>query len=318
MALETRSADLVASTRLLGAELPDPRFVDQSYLRWLYDENPLGPAYEANDDDGDVATRGPDARQAHYALIPQVYRDAGGARPFVFSLNAVTRSTTQRRGSFQRLGAQVYAAAAAAGVDVVVGVSNANSTPPVVRRMGWRLAGPLPVSVALARRRPADWWSAWVSPEVLADERFVAAVEHGDKRPARAFTNVWSPDSLRWRLQPPNAKRYAIHVGPEALAVSTVDHAGPVALAVLLKVLPLGPWSRLVDGRPLVGAVCSFHGTPALVYAGWNRWLDLPGRRLPTRFRPVPLNLIVRSLDPALPQERIAFDTFEFLDMDAY
>jgi hypothetical protein len=42
------------------------------------------------------------------------------------------------------------------------------------------------------------------------------------------------------------------------------------------------------------------------------------GLRPPRRLLPAPLNLIVKSLDPALPQDEMALDTYEFLDMDAY
>ncbi|HEY8061024.1 MAG TPA: hypothetical protein VID94_19810, partial [Acidimicrobiales bacterium] len=69
------------NTELLNAELPDPRFVDDAYLAWLYDRNPDGPAIQAAADEGGV-------RVAHYALVPQTYRNAAGEAPFLFSLNA--------------------------------------------------------------------------------------------------------------------------------------------------------------------------------------------------------------------------------------
>jgi hypothetical protein len=41
------------NTELLRTELPAARYVDSAYLRWLYDENPYGPAIQrAVDDDG--------------------------------------------------------------------------------------------------------------------------------------------------------------------------------------------------------------------------------------------------------------------------
>jgi len=79
------------NTELLNAELPDPRFVDEEYLTWLYYRNPVGPAIQAAADEDGV-------RVAHYALVPQTYRNAAGAAPFLFSLNAVTRRGTQRKG----------------------------------------------------------------------------------------------------------------------------------------------------------------------------------------------------------------------------
>ena len=39
-------ARLADATALLDRELPDPRFVDTAYLRWIYRDNPLGRAVE--------------------------------------------------------------------------------------------------------------------------------------------------------------------------------------------------------------------------------------------------------------------------------
>src|SRR5436190_5732495 len=72
----------VRNTELLDAELPSPRFVDDAYLHWLYDENPYGPAIQRAADDGGV-------RVAHYAMVPQRYRGPDGVVPAAFSLNAV-------------------------------------------------------------------------------------------------------------------------------------------------------------------------------------------------------------------------------------
>lgn len=74
--------DRELDTALLDAELPDDRFRDPTYLHWLYDRNPFGPAYQDHVDDDGV-------RVAHYGLVPQRYRSPMGTFPFVFSLNAI-------------------------------------------------------------------------------------------------------------------------------------------------------------------------------------------------------------------------------------
>ncbi len=89
-----RARDNHLNTELLAAELPAARYVDEAYLRWLYDENPYGPAIQRGVDDDGV-------RVAHYALIPQRYRGRDGVVPAAFSLHAVVRSGTQRKGYFQ-------------------------------------------------------------------------------------------------------------------------------------------------------------------------------------------------------------------------
>ena len=132
-----RALDNQRNTELLRAELPAARYVDERYLRWLYDENPYGPAIQrAVDDDG--------TRVAHYALIPQRYRGPDGVVPAAFSLHAVTRSGTQRKGYFQKLGAEIYEEAAAAGWQFSTGVCNDKSIGAVTKYMGWKTPGPLP------------------------------------------------------------------------------------------------------------------------------------------------------------------------------
>jgi hypothetical protein len=42
------------------------------------------------------------------------------------------------------------------------------------------------------------------------------------------------------------------------------------------------------------------------------------GIQPPRRLQPSPLHLILRTLSPAVDQDTLAVDTFEFLDMDAY
>ena len=140
------------TAELLDAELPALRFRDGTFLEWLYDENPLGPGiHESIDDEG--------VRVAHYGLIPQEYRSQEGPAPFVFSLNAVTRSGLQRKGYFSQIGQRIWAEAAERGVIGVVGVTNDRSLKPVVR-LGWRFIGRLPVLVvppSPATRPPAPW-----------------------------------------------------------------------------------------------------------------------------------------------------------------
>ncbi len=69
----------------------------------------------------------------------------------------------------------------------------------------------------------------------------------------------------------------------------------------------------------LVSASCRFHGAPFGVYAGWNTNAKVPGIPLPEWLKTSPLNLIFRSLDAAvIHQDSVTFDTFEFLDFDAY
>jgi hypothetical protein len=304
--------DRELDTELLDAELPDTRFVDATYLHWLYDRNPLGPAFQDHVDDEGV-------RAAHYALVPQQYRDRSGRHPFVFSLNAVTRSTGHRKGHFSALCRLLWDRAADDGVRAIIGVTNAKSLKPVVR-LGWRCIGPLPVQVLVPGvARPRGWQSHEVDAAFLAGPTFAELALGLDDSPVERWTNAWTAPSLRWRLASPHGRRpFAIHADDHLVAVSTAHPVGGVPVAVVLKVLPRHGAFGPLPGRALVSEVCRFHRAPAAVYAGWNRHVPLRGVPLPERLKPVPLNLMVHSLDPAIRQESFTLDTYEFLDADAY
>lgn len=301
------------NSELLGAELPDPRFCDPSYLTWLYELNPCGRAFWADVDEQGV-------RVAHYAVIPQEYRCSTGPARMVFSLNAVTRSGAQRRGWFTKLGERIYGEAAQWGAKGVIGVSNRNSTPPVVRKLGFRLLGPLPVAICpgLARPDPSTE-HVQVHERWLSSSGFEEVAGGLDDFRVQGWVNRWTTEALRWRLAAPNvASPYWVHVGAEVFAVTAREKVRGVRVPVILKLLPRPGASRPASTGPLIAAICRFHRTPWALYAGFNRHVKVRGIPLPPRMRPSPLNLIVRSLDPALPNEALRLDIFEFLDMDAY
>ncbi len=304
--------DNALNTELLNAELPDARFVDTDYLTWLYDENPLGPGFCGNgDEDG--------RRMAHYAVVAQEYRDRDGPAKMVFSLNAVTRSGGQRRGWMTRLGEQIYAEAQAWGALGVIGVSNVNSTPPVVRRLGFRLMGPLPVKVAVPGRPAAEVDHHRVDREYLQSITFGEVAAGLDDQPVERWTNRLTPEYLRWRLSAPNmASPYWVHVTPQLVAVSAVDSIKGFRFPVVLKLAVRGEADRVHSASALVGAICAFHRVPFAIYAGFNRRIRVPGIRPPRRVQPVPLNLIYKGLSDRAPNTSFGLDTFEFLDMDAY
>jgi hypothetical protein len=309
---EARRAEHVRNTELLDAELPDRRFADERYLAWLYDGNPLGPAYEASVDDDDGL------RVGHYALIPQRYRNRHGPAPFVFSLNAVARSGAQRRGYFGQMGRTIWGRARDAGVHAVIGVTNDKSTW-AVRKYGWRVTGPMPVRVvvpSLARARGVE--SHAVNGGFLDSPAFKTLAEGLDETPAWHWTNCWTPDYLRWRLAAPNGARYTVHRSDELVGVSTVERRGGIPIVVVLKLLPRDGRFGPLAGNPLISAMCRHHRAPVALYAGHNRHVVVRGIPMPERLKPVPLNLCVLPLAGDLSGTTFVLDTYELLDMDAY
>lgn len=302
----------VLNTELLNAELPDKRFDGPDYLAWLYDQNPEGGGvYEGIDEEG--------RRMAHYALIPQCWRNAGGPAPVYFSLNAVTRSGAQRKGYFVQIGHRIYERARLQGAKGILAVPNEKSTPGALKYLGYRFLGPLPVRVVAPVGSAKAYESRTVDAEWLASDEFAAIAANIDRPAASGWTQAWTPDQLRWRLSQPRAG-YAVHVSDDLFAVSVEHRFLGVPFAVIVKFLPrtaLAVGETVASGGA-VAAACRFHRAPAAVYAGFNAHVRVRGVRPPRRLQPAPLNLLFRSLSDEVPQETFALDTYEFLDFDAY
>ena len=308
-------AILDAATALLDGELPDPRFVSSDYLRWAYRENPLGRAWERHQQ---VAEGRTTKLVAHYANMPRRYRGPGGERTDgAWSLNAVVHHDHQRARHFTRIGLEIYDEAGADDRSFVVGVTNEKSTGAVVKYMGWRLVGPLPVRVVhplgRGRRRMThvEIDANWLDSTAFDD--FAATV---DRHPVSGWVTDYTAEVLRWRLACPET-RYFVHQTDDVALITTVSHLGPIPACVVLKVFPIAGGTATVDATRAIRTATRFHRAAFAVYAGFNGSVVVRGVRPPRRLQPSPLNLIIRRLDPAVDQDAITLDTFEFLDMDA-
>jgi hypothetical protein len=307
------AATLTEASDLLNIELSHRKWADRQHLDWLYHANPYGPAIYGFRRDGDRL-------DAHYANIPQLYRTPAGPMRMMFSLNAVTRSVAQRKGHFWSIAEELYARDLAEyGAQGVIGVSNDNSTPPVVRKLDFRLLGPLPVRVIPAG--PSDSIdSAEVTPEWLGSAQAQSTLADLDHPVEWGWRNMTTPDYLQWRLAAPNIDPFHVHVSDDMVAVSVASAFGPVPAAVVVKLMPRRPVpsGQSISAQRLVGAICRYHGAPIAVYAGFNARVRLRGFAPPRRLQPAPLNLIYRSLTDRAPKMGFRLETFEFLDMDAY
>jgi GNAT superfamily N-acetyltransferase len=298
-----------ATAALLKRVFPDSHRISRpDYLRWLYEDSPFGPVIEANLDDAV-------GRAGHYALVPVSLVEDGEPRAGSLSLNTAVDERARGGGVFVRLATEAIEEARRRGVQTIVGVANASSTPGFLRRLEFELVGPLPVTVLVplpGRERRVR--SAW------ADEAAFDSVEIADglaqmiAAPAQGIARTWTADALRWRLTSPGA-RYALHRSERALVVSTVDSSKRVPVAVLLKALASAP-PDAAERRALVRAACRFHRAPIALHIGYNEQVAFRGPPLPARLRPSPLNLIVRQLSNSSP--RGSFTRFELLDFDAY
>jgi hypothetical protein len=306
-------ATLAEAAELLDAELHHQKWHDASHLEWLYHANPYGPGIYGFRREGDRV-------DAHYANIPQLYRTPDGPMRMMFSLNAVTRSVAQRKGHFWSIAEELYARDLAEyGAQGVIGVSNDNSTPPVVKKLDFRLLGPMPVQVIPAGPTE-DVDSAQVTPDWLGSTAAEGVLDGLDHPTDWGWRNITTLDYLRWRLASPSTDPFHVHVSRDLVAVSVRSAFGPVPAAVVLKLMPRRPVpsGRTISAQRVGGAICGSHGARLAVYAGFNGRVRLRGVTPPRKLQPSPLNLIYRSLTDRAPKLGFRLETFEFLDMDAY
>lgn len=301
--------------RLLVTELDAERFAHPGYLPWFYDANPRGAALQEHVDDDDGA------RIGHYAVLPTRLRHGAETGPFIFSSNVATDTARRRGGLFRTMADRIYARALATGAPAMVAVTNEQSTVVVVDRFGWTLLGPMGARVVppVAWRRARHVESIVVSDDFLHSERFTALTADLDRVPVRDWATSWDTDFVRWRLSRPDAG-YVLHVDDDAIAVSATERA-PLGIpaCVLLKIWPRPGAVLPVRGARYATAAARFHRAPVCVYAGWNRHAIVRGIRIPRRFQPSPLNVVLKVLDPdRVDADTFRLDTWEFLDMDAY
>ena len=137
---------------------------------------------------------------------------------------------------FVKLGAQTIERAAELGVESVVGIANANSTPGFLRRLDFELVTSLPANVML----PLPGSSAGITShdaEAGEPQRGLDQVESLLGVPARGEGRRWTVETLRWRLRRPGAS-YSLHRSPRLLAVTCAERRGGVRFAIVLRSSP--------------------------------------------------------------------------------
>ncbi len=304
------AAELESTARLLADVFPGSSTASATYLDWQYVRNPAGVVVETNLDDDQ-------GRAGHYAVIPVTLSEDGAPLRAALSLNTAVDARARGGGVFVKLAQQTYDAAAGRGIEAIVGVANANSTPGFVRRLGFDLLTRLPARVWPRRPGGRAVESTVADALVLADDAFWARLDPLLHAPASGLAFRWDRPALTWRLQSPRGP-YAVHLGDGAAALSVRSRGpGGAPVAVVLKVLPVEGAPAAVIGA-LFAAACRHHRAVAAVHAGVVS-VDVPaGIPLPERFKPSPLNVIFRRLPEPGDRPRGRFAALEFLDFDAY
>lgn len=272
---------LAEYVRLFQGCFPNAAHLDEGYLHWLYEANPVGQVIGMDAFFGDRLV-------AHYACIPTEIELSGYPVRAMLSLNTATHPDFQGKGLFTQLADNTYQLGHSLGVTVVFGVANANSTPGFVRKLGFQLVRQLDACVGLGAPVRIDW----------------------SRVPSMSqFRRLWSPAQLKWRAQSPaNALVISTGAGGIATISAKTDHTGFRAWGQL----PL-PEPVTVGMTPVLPAFNLFLGL--LPEGTYRQGLS---RRVPDRLRPSPLNLIFRHLGDASTTLDPGNVCFGFCDFDAY
>lgn len=258
----------------LSQIFPKRKRFSLQYMKWLYVENPNGPALGFDAWFGEQLA-------AHYVCVPHAVVIHGQRCRALLSLNTATAPEFRGQGLFVKLASRTYEEAAHHGFDLVFGVGNAQSTPGLVRRLGFHLVGPLTACVGFG-----------------AGEEL---------KPDGEFRVDWDSRSLTWRLTNPENPVYTRKTEDGTLAFFARTHIRGIwawcrmATRFELEANPRKePFVRLFLG--------SLGGARPLRFA-------LP---IPKMFRPSPLNLVVLPLKPWVSAPTLEGSVFSFLDFDAY
>ena len=308
---DDRRTDLTATAELLRTVLPSPRWDTLDFLDWVYNENPLGELVPQNvDRDG--------ARLCHIGGVPMTLRNADEDGRFLILYNSSSAPEAQGTGLYVKTLFKLHGRARDLGFHAMMGVTNAASTGPATKGFNARVLGALPAKLCVPTvvRSPGHVHHR-ADEAFLVSPEFERIVTDLDATPSHDWTQRWTPDVMRWRLRWPG-QDYVVHVGPRLVAVSTRTTIRGVPIAVLLKALPRAGARGPLSSEAMIAAICKHHRTPAAVYAGFNANVPVKGFRLRQDRLPSPLNLLFLSTSEHVDTDTFRFETFEFLDFDAY
>ena len=275
------AAALSGYARLFADCYPRSAKFTPQYLRWLYCQNPEGPAIGFDAWDGDRLA-------GHYVGVPARVRVQGRELRALLSLNTATHPDYRGQGLFIRLAQMGYEAAATSGFEAVFGVANANSTHGFVRKLGFQLVQPLQASVGIGGLA-VDWDLA------LRKAQFVRA---------------WSAQSLAWRCANPANPVFMRRRGH-----SWQCHAAAQGLWLpAYGELPLTEQHEGADAPS--GALSPLRLFIGLLPQGATRLRRYAP--IPHSLRSSPLNFIWRPLSQRVGALESGSVNFSFLDFDAY
>lgn len=271
----TEENKLIEYVDLLNEVFNSKDHFSLEYLKWLYHENYFGKAvgYDAYYESKLIG---------HYVAVPVEYIFKGQVLKGLLSLNTATNKNHQGKGLFTKLATKTYDLAQELGYDFVIGVANQNSTHGFIKKLGFKLVGPLDAKL------------------ILGDFK-VDSARSKDK-----FRANWTKESLNWRLCKPGSD-YFLNKKSNIYSATDISF-------ISASLLPNQVLNSTVCHDNRRKAMIKLYLGYGMEFT--NRGVSLS---IPRKLRPSPLNLIYKRLKSSLNDvELINNMVFNCIDFDAY
>ena len=300
--------DLLLTAQLLNDVFKPKTPVTTEYLEWQYHKNPAGSAcigylLKANE------------QISNYALIPKILKNHQGEKITLgVGVDLAVSPNSRGKGLFRETVENSYEAGIKGNLDGILGVANSQSSPRMIETMGWKKLPSLDFRLLKLSRSEIGLETFRLEPNPLKQFALEVGFDIETFTRPSGFSPLWNAELLNWRLSRPGADYY-LHTSESAVLVTTKISIGGIKMAVLLKAFPANPNEVPAPIAPFVSSVARYHKTPFVVYWGKNPHFKMSGLKIPRKFQPSPLDLVVHFFKV---ESNFELNEFELLDFDAF
>ncbi len=300
--------DLLLTANLLNDVFKPKTSISVEYLDWQYHENPAGSAcigylLETNE------------QISNYALIPKIFENNLGNRITLgVGVDLAVSPNSRGKGLFRKTIEKSYEAGIKGNLDGILGVANSQSSPRMTEAMGWRKLPSLDFRLLKLSRSEVELETFPLEANELKQSPPEEFFDFENFTHPSGFSPIWNAELLKWRLSRPGANYY-LHASESAVLVTTKISIGGIKIAVLLKAFPVNPNKVPFPIAPFASGIAKYHKTPFVAYWGKNHHFRMDGLKIPRKFQPSPLDLVIHFFET---DSNFELTEFELLDFDAF
>ena len=300
--------NLQLTAALLNDVFRPKNSVTTEYLEWHYHKNPAGSAC--------IGYILEESKQiTNYALIPKILKNNQGKKVKLgVGVDLAVSPNSRGKGLFRETIESSYKAGTNGNLDGILGVANSQSSPRMTQAMGWRKLPSLDFRLLIPSRSKNRLKTFRMEPDLIEKSETEGFFDVETFTNSFGFSPLWDKELLKWRLSRPGGNYY-LHASDSAILITTRVSIGGMKMAILLKAFSLNPKETPIPIGSFVSDITKYHKTPFVSYWGKNPHFKMSGIKIPRKFQPSPLDLVVHFFESKINFE---LDEFELLDFDAF